>query len=118
MFCVWLFRSTCSSCRNNWDETDLQVDFVLLGGDLFHENKPSRSTLVKTIEILRRYCLNDLPVKFQVVSDQTVNFPNRLNNESQSSTFHFIMFLRIFVITRFKFKKDNNMSFHEKACYF
>lgn len=57
----------------------LQVDFILLGGDLFHENKPSRSTLVKTIEILRRYCLNDQPVKFQVVSDQTVNFPNRFH---------------------------------------
>jgi len=58
-------------------ETEFQVDFILLGGDLFHENKPLRSTLVKTIEILRRYCLNDQPVKFQVVSDQTVNFPNR-----------------------------------------
>ncbi|KAL4272998.1 hypothetical protein GQ457_13G003060 [Hibiscus cannabinus] len=53
-----------------------QVDFLLLGGDLFHENKPSRSTLVKAIEILRRHCLNDQPVQFQVVSDQTVNFPN------------------------------------------
>lgn len=53
-----------------------QVDFILLGGDLFHENKPSRSTLVKTIEILRRYTLNDHPVQFEVVSDQTVNFPN------------------------------------------
>lgn len=52
------------------------VDFVLLGGDLFHENKPSRSTLVKAIEILRRYCLNDRPVPFQVVSDQTLNFQN------------------------------------------
>jgi len=55
----------------------LQVDFLLLGGDLFHENKPSRSTLVRTIEILRRYCLNDRPVQFQVVSDQTINFPNK-----------------------------------------
>jgi hypothetical protein len=73
---------------NNWDETDSQVDFVLLGGDLFHENKPSRSTLVKTIEILRRYCLNDLPVKFQVVSDQTINFPNRFNKESHFSVFY------------------------------
>ena len=53
-----------------------QVDFLLLGGDLFHENKPSRSTLVKAMEILRRYCLNDQPVQFQVVSDQTVNFAN------------------------------------------
>eukprot|EP00850_Spirogloea_muscicola_P017853 SM000157S02083 [mRNA] locus=s157:176844:183156:- [translate_table: standard] len=51
-----------------------KVDFMLLGGDLFHENKPSRTTLVRTIELLRRYCLNNHPVKFQVVSDQTVNF--------------------------------------------
>ena len=70
---------------HDWDETDSQVDFVLLGGDLFHENKPSRSTLVKTIEILRRYCLNDQPVKFQVVSDQTINFPNRFSSESHFS---------------------------------
>jgi double-strand break repair protein MRE11 len=52
----------------------LQVDFVLLGGDLFHENKPSRMTLVRCIEILRKYCLGDKPVGFQVVSDQSVNF--------------------------------------------
>ncbi|CAN6269425.1 unnamed protein product [Urochloa humidicola] len=65
------FEEICSLADQN------KVDFILLGGDLFHENKPSRSTLVKTIEILRRYYLNDQPVKFQVVSDQTVNFPNR-----------------------------------------
>lgn len=53
-----------------------QVDFLLLGGDLFHENKPSRSTLVKAIEILRQHCLHDRPVQFEVVSDQTVNFQN------------------------------------------
>nr|GEW64949.1 double-strand break repair protein MRE11 [Tanacetum cinerariifolium] len=53
-----------------------KVDFVLLGGDLFHENKPSRTTLVKAIETLRKYCLNDKPVQFQVVSDQTINFAN------------------------------------------
>ena len=53
-----------------------KVDFVLLGGDLFHDNKPSRPTLVKTIDILSRYCLGDDPVKVQVISDQGVNFPN------------------------------------------
>ncbi len=30
---------------------DLGADAVLLGGDLFHENKPSRSTLVKAIQV-------------------------------------------------------------------
>ena len=34
---------------------DNNADFVLLGGDLFHENKPSRSCLVKTIELLRYF---------------------------------------------------------------
>jgi len=37
------------------------VDFVLLGGDLFHENKPSRNCMQKTIELLRRYCMGDKP---------------------------------------------------------
>jgi DNA repair exonuclease SbcCD nuclease subunit len=55
---------------------NLQVDFVLLGGNLFHENNPSRSTLVKTIEILRRCCLGDRPVQFQVVSDQATSLQN------------------------------------------
>lgn len=31
------------------------VDFILQGGDLFHENKPSRNTYNKTIQILRKY---------------------------------------------------------------
>lgn len=54
--------------------TEVEADFVLLGGDLFHENKPSRSTLVKTIDLIRKYCLNDRPVKFNVVSDQKQDF--------------------------------------------
>ncbi|KAL3696516.1 hypothetical protein R1sor_010592 [Riccia sorocarpa] len=57
-----------------------EVDFLLLGGDLFHENKPSRTTLVRTIEILRRYCLNKRPVKFKIVSDQSVNFANKFGH--------------------------------------
>ncbi|PUZ50358.1 hypothetical protein GQ55_6G052900 [Panicum hallii var. hallii] len=64
-----------------------KVDFLLLGGDLFHENKPSNSTLVKTIEILRRYCTNDRPVQFQVISDQAASLQNRfgqVNYEDQN----------------------------------
>jgi Calcineurin-like phosphoesterase len=30
-------------------------DMVLIAGDLFHENRPSRRTLYKTMEIIRRY---------------------------------------------------------------
>lgn len=50
------------------------VDLVLLGGDLFHDNKPSRSTIVRAIDILTRYTLSDKPVAFQVVSNQSQNF--------------------------------------------
>ena len=92
----------------------LKVDALLLGGDIFHENKPSRCvatrsaadcrvtaagrrqraakggararhslttspasrrpTVVRTLELLRKYCMNDSPVQLQVVSDQAANF--------------------------------------------
>ncbi|MED6234632.1 meiotic recombination [Ataeniobius toweri] len=51
-----------------------QVDFILLGGDLFHENKPSRRCLHSCITMLRKYCMGDSPVTFNIISDQTVNF--------------------------------------------
>lgn len=52
----------------------LQVDFILLGGDLFHENKPSRKCLHNCITMLRKYCMGDSPIQFNILSDQTVNF--------------------------------------------
>lgn len=45
------------------------VDFILLGGDLFHENKPSRSTLHQVMASLRQYCLSDRPVTMELLSD-------------------------------------------------
>ncbi|CAL8331896.1 unnamed protein product [Boreogadus saida] len=51
-----------------------QVDFILLGGDLFHENKPSRRCLHSCISMLRKYCMGGTPIVFDIVSDQTVNF--------------------------------------------
>nr|KAF6466408.1 MRE11-like protein, double strand break repair nuclease [Rousettus aegyptiacus] len=50
------------------------VDLILLGGDLFHENKPSRKTLHTCLELLRKYCMGDRPVQFEIISDQSVNF--------------------------------------------
>uniref|UniRef100_A0A5B7B710 Double-strand break repair protein n=1 Tax=Davidia involucrata TaxID=16924 RepID=A0A5B7B710_DAVIN len=85
------FEEICSIAEQK------QVDFLLLGGDLFHENKPSRSTLVKAIEILRRYCLNDQPVQFQVVSDQTVNFANLFGHVNYEDP-HFNVGLPVFSI--------------------
>ena len=40
------------------------ADLVLHGGDLFHLNKPTRKTVVKTLALLRRYCLGDRPIRF------------------------------------------------------
>lgn len=48
-----------------------KVDFVLLGGDLFHENKPSRNTVVRAMDILSKYCLGDDDIEFEILSDQT-----------------------------------------------
>jgi double-strand break repair protein MRE11 len=50
------------------------VDMVLLGGDLFHDNKPSRSSVIRCIELLSKYCLGDKPVQFTILSDQAQNF--------------------------------------------
>lgn len=51
-----------------------KVDFILLGGDLFHENKPSRKVLHECMHLLRKYCMGDLPIQFEFISDQSENF--------------------------------------------
>jgi hypothetical protein len=42
------------------------MDLVLLGGDLFHENKPSRNTLINCLQTMNKHCLGMEPVSFQV----------------------------------------------------
>ncbi|KAK5986695.1 Double-strand break repair protein mre-11 [Trichostrongylus colubriformis] len=54
--------------------TEKKVDMVLLGGDLFHENNPSRDMQHRVIQLLRQYCLNDKEVALEFVSDASVNF--------------------------------------------
>uniref|UniRef100_A0A3Q3GLH8 Double-strand break repair protein n=1 Tax=Labrus bergylta TaxID=56723 RepID=A0A3Q3GLH8_9LABR len=51
-----------------------QVDLILLGGDLFHDNKPTRRCLHNCITMLRKYCMGDSPIHFNILSDQTINF--------------------------------------------
>lgn len=54
-----------------------KVDFILLGGDLFHDNKPSRECLFTTMNLLRKYCLGDDACQMEFLSDQSENFPNQ-----------------------------------------
>ncbi|KAJ8585255.1 DNA repair exonuclease [Rhizopogon salebrosus TDB-379] len=45
------------------------VDMILLGGDLFHENRPSRDCLYQVMALLREYTLGDKPVQIELLSD-------------------------------------------------
>ncbi|VDD96140.1 unnamed protein product [Enterobius vermicularis] len=47
---------------------------TFLGGDLYHENKPSRETQLRVTRLFRRYCLNDRPVALKFLSDPATNF--------------------------------------------
>jgi double-strand break repair protein MRE11 len=54
---------------------DNKADFLLLGGDLFHENKPSRQCLYKTVSLLRKYCFGERNINFELLSNPKINFP-------------------------------------------
>ncbi|KAH9077950.1 Metallo-dependent phosphatase-like protein [Lactarius deliciosus] len=45
------------------------VDFILLAGDLFHENRPSRDCLYQVMSLLREYTLGDKPVQVELLSN-------------------------------------------------
>ncbi|TMW68208.1 hypothetical protein Poli38472_007880 [Pythium oligandrum] len=71
-----------------------RVDLLLLAGDLFHENKPTRKTLYQTMRLLRTHCMGDGAVQFQIVSDQSINFPNfgTVNYEDPNYNIHLPVF--------------------------
>ncbi|KAL2918977.1 meiotic recombination [Polyrhizophydium stewartii] len=56
---------------------DHEVDMILLGGDLFHDNKPSQRSFHTAMTLLRQYCLGDRPCHIDILSDQSENFPDR-----------------------------------------
>ena len=64
-----------------------KVDFVLLGGDLFHDNKPSRRSLYKVSKILQKHCIeNKSPVNFQVLYHHDKCNPTMSSSFSQSQS--------------------------------
>ncbi|KIW06608.1 DNA repair protein (mre11), variant [Verruconis gallopava] len=50
------------------------VDMVLLAGDLFHDNKPSRKSMFQVMRSLRLNCLGDRPCQLEMLSDASENF--------------------------------------------
>jgi len=69
-------------------------DFVLHGGDLFEHNKPSKNTIVKAVEILKKHTLSNNPISFQVVSDQEKNFVSgKVNFEDENINVGFPVFM-------------------------
>jgi double-strand break repair protein MRE11 len=54
----------------------MHADFVLLAGDLFHENKPSRKTTHMALDLMRKYCTGVDPVFMEIINDQTEIFKN------------------------------------------
>ncbi|KAI8141590.1 Metallo-dependent phosphatase-like protein [Fennellomyces sp. T-0311] len=54
-----------------------RVDFILLGGDLFHHNRPSLYCLNEVMGMIRQHCFGDKPCEFAIMSDQSINFQSR-----------------------------------------
>jgi double-strand break repair protein MRE11 len=47
---------------------------VLLAGDLFHENKPSRKSMYQVMRSLRQNCFGDKPCEIEMLSDASEQF--------------------------------------------
>ena len=56
------------------------VDMVLLAGDLFHENKPSRKSMYQVMRSLRMNCYGDKPCELEMLSDTSENFQGAFNH--------------------------------------
>ncbi|XP_043668243.1 double-strand break repair protein MRE11 [Vespula pensylvanica] len=51
-----------------------EVDFILLGGDLFHDTKPSQSTMIECMDLLRKYCYGPGDIAMEFLTDPTTVF--------------------------------------------
>lgn len=56
------------------------VDMVLLAGDLFHENKPSRKSMYQVMRSIRMNCMGDKPCELEMISDASENFQGAFNH--------------------------------------
>ena len=56
------------------------VDMVLLAGDLFHDNVPSRKAMYQVMRSLRLNCYGDRPCELEILSDASENFDGTFNH--------------------------------------
>ena len=56
------------------------MDMVLLAGDLFHENKPSRKSMYQVMRSIRMNCFGDKPCELEMLSDASENFQGAFNH--------------------------------------
>lgn len=59
---------------------DRDVDMVLLAGDLFHENKPSRKSMYNVMRSLRMNCYGEKPCELQMLSDASQTLGGDFNH--------------------------------------
>lgn len=59
---------------------DRDVDMVLLAGDLFHENKPSRKSMYQVMRSLRMNCYGEKPCELEMLSDASEQFGGTFNH--------------------------------------
>eukprot|EP00088_Acartia_fossae_P037779 TRINITY_DN3901_c0_g1_i1.p1 TRINITY_DN3901_c0_g1~~TRINITY_DN3901_c0_g1_i1.p1 ORF type:complete len:723 (-),score=196.87 TRINITY_DN3901_c0_g1_i1:413-2581(-) len=64
---------------NSFDELlqigkDNSVDMCILGGDLFHENKPTRSAQINCTQILSKHVFGNDPIYLEYASNPEVDF--------------------------------------------
>ncbi|KAJ8603185.1 hypothetical protein MRB53_042238 [Persea americana] len=65
------------------------VDMVLLAGDLFHENKPSRKAMYQVMRSLRMNCFGDKPCELEILNDDTETFQGQVSVGPASSSLTF-----------------------------
>ncbi|KAI9761229.1 MAG: Double-strand break repair protein mus-23 [Chaenotheca gracillima] len=59
---------------------DQDVDMVLLGGDLFHDNKPSRKSMYQVMRSIRMNCFGEKPCELEMLSDGSEIFQGAFNH--------------------------------------